>query len=287
MNKALLIFILPICILAACNNPAARENAAISAADTIKIVSLNGTVSEILAGLGLETNIVGVDVTSTYPASLQSKPKLGHNRNIPAEGVLALHPDVVVGLSRDISPALASQFKDAGVRLLLFEHEYSPEGARNLIRAVAESLQAPAAKADSLIGQLDADLAAAPPVTEPRPKVLFIYARGTGTMMVAGEDSNIEDIIELAGGQNAVSGFKDFKPLTAESLIKANPDVILLFDSGLQSLGGSEGLMKVQGMAQTNAGKNKKIIEMDGQLLTGFGPRLGKAVSELSEKIRN
>ena len=64
-----------------------------------------------------------------------------------------------------------------------------------------------------------------------------------------------------------------------------NPDVILLFTSGLESMGGLTGLLKVPGVAQTNAGRNRHIVEMDGQLLTGFGPRLGVAALELNQKI--
>src|ERR1700754_2048337 len=79
-----------------------------------KIVSLNGTVSEILVGLGLEHNIIGTDVTSNYPESLKSKPKIGHYRNISAEGIIALQPDVVTGLSTEIKPELAAQLKSAG-----------------------------------------------------------------------------------------------------------------------------------------------------------------------------
>ena len=104
-------------------------------------------------------------------------------------------------------------------------------------------------------------------------------------MMVAGEGTQIEKIIQLAGGENAVSGFTEFKPLTAEALVAANPDVILLFDSGLSSLGGADMLLGMPGVKETEAGRNKKIVEMDGQLLTGFSQRLGQAILELSEKI--
>jgi iron complex transport system substrate-binding protein len=95
----------------------------------------------------------------------------------------------------------------------------------------------------------------------------------------------MDKMITLAGAENAATGFNDFKPLTAEAMVAANPDVILLFDSGLQSLGGIEGLLKVPGVAQTNAGKNRKVIVMDGQLLTGFSPRVITAIKELSQKI--
>lgn len=271
-------------ILAACNNNHSSQiQAENQPADSVKIVSLNGTLSEIVTRIGMEENIVGVDVTSTYPESLQKKAKVGHNRNISAEGVLALQPDVIIGIAKDVKPELVEQFKSAGVKLLLFEQEYSAEGTKKLIQAVADSLNRPKG-AEKMIADLNTDLSK---IKKPasKPKVLFIYARGTGTMMVAGDDSQVEKVIEMAGGQNAVSGFKDFKPLTAEALVKANPDVILLFDSGMESLGGTNGLLDVQGIAQTNAGKNKRFITMEGQFLTGFGPRLGKAVAELSDKI--
>jgi iron complex transport system substrate-binding protein len=252
-----------------------------------KIISLNGTVSEILAGLGLEHNIIGTDVTSNYPESLKSKPKVGHNRNISAEGIIALQPDVVTGLTTEIKPELAAQLKTAGIKLVLFTQEFSADGTRKLIKDVAASFGGQQ-QAAGMIKKLDADLSAANKLnkTTTKPKILFIYARGTGTMMVAGDNTPLTKIIQLAGGQNAVTGFNDYKPLTSEALVAANPDVILLFSSGMESLGGAAGLLNVQGVSQTNAGKNKKFITMDGELLTGFGPRLGQAVAQLSQKLK-
>lgn len=251
-----------------------------------KIVSVNGTVSEILAGIGMESNIIGTDITSNYPASLKAKPKVGHNRNLSAEGILALQPDVVTGLSNELKPELVAQLKSAGIKLVLFTQTFSADGTRKLIKEVATAFGKPQ-KADPIIKKLDSDLAAAAKVNKgAKPKVLFIYARGTGTMMVAGEGTQMQQIIEMAGGANAVVGFTDFKPLTPESLVAANPDVILLFSSGMESLGGATGLLNVQGIPQTNAGKNKRFVTMDGELVSSFGPRLGLAVSELAQKIK-
>lgn len=104
--------------------------------------------------------------------------------------------------------------------------------------------------------------------------------------MVSGTGTSIDKIITLAGAQNAMTGFADFKPLSAESLVAADPDVILLFDSGLKSIGGIEGLLKVPGIAQTKAGKNKQVISMDGELLSSFGIRLPQAIQELNNKLQ-
>jgi len=248
-----------------------------------KMVSLNGAVTETLAALGATDQIVGVDVTSTYPEDLKSKATdLGHVRSITAESILSLKPTVVFATSKDINPTLNEQLKQAGVELVVIDQEYSVDGTKKLITEVANQLN----KQDyqPLIHHIDNQLKAVKPF-EKKPKVLFIYARGAGNLMVAGKETPLHNMIELAGAENAAATLTDFKPLTPEALLTNNPDVILMFDSGLQSLGGAEGLLKVEGIAATNAAKNNKIITMDGQLLSGFGPRLGEAVIELNTKL--
>ncbi|MBE8713765.1 hemin ABC transporter substrate-binding protein [Sphingobacterium sp. KB22] len=267
-----------------CNQSAKKtEDATL---DSARIVSINGTITEILADLGLEEKIVGVDVASTYPASIQTKPKIGHNKNISAEGVLALNPTLIIGTKADLKPETLEQFKQAGIQVLLFEQAYSVEGTKNLIKSVSDSVGLPS-KGDSILVSLNSQLekVASYASQTPKPKVLFIYARGTGTMMVGGTGTQVDAMISLAGGENVAKDIQDYKPLTAEALVAYNPDVLLLFDSGLSSLGNAEGLLEVQGVKETNAGKNKKIVQMDGQFLTGFSPRLAQAIEELHKKI--
>lgn len=249
-----------------------------------RIVSLNGTVTEVVCALGFEKSLVGVDVTSTYPASVQKLPKVGHNRNISAEPVLALQPDLILATSNFLAPSVIEQFNATGVKTVVLQQEYSVEGTKKLIREIAAALQA-TEKGAALCKQLDQQQQALKVIPQSK-KVLFIYARGAGTMMVAGQETPLDKIITLAGAKNAASGFKDFKPLTTEALVAANPDVILLFDSGLESVGGVTGLLKVPGVPQTTAGKQQKIVAMDGQFLSGFGPRVLEAVKVLSEKLK-
>ena len=126
------IILLLISAVSACNvNNGSTET---TFADSTKIVSINGTVSEILVDLGFEDNIIGVDVASTYPASLDSKPKVGHSQQTVAEGIISLGPDVVIGTTNDVKPELAEPIRNSGVNLLLFDQEYSPKGTKNLIR---------------------------------------------------------------------------------------------------------------------------------------------------------
>jgi iron complex transport system substrate-binding protein len=245
-----------------------------------KIVSLNGAVTEIIAALGHEKELVGVDVTSTYPESVKATAKdLGHVRGISIEAIMALNQTLIIGTDKDMSPELLEKIKKSGVKAELFKQEFTTEGTKKLIADVAGVLEHKDFSA--LNTKIDTDLKNVKPLAN-APKVLFIYARGANMMMVSGTGTPVEKTIELAGAKNAVTDFADFKPLTPEALIKGNPDVILLFDSGLESLGGVDGVLKIPGVDKTNAGKNKKIIAMDGALLSGFGPRLGEAATQLN-----
>jgi len=246
------------------------------------IITLSGTLTEIVFDLGLGDKIVGVDVTSTYPEAVHQLPKLGHVSNIQAEGIIALNPTILLAEDGVLSGALLEQLKQAKIEIQMFERDYSVAGTKKLIQEVATALNAEIPK--TIFDEIDAPIAALEKLNE-QPKVLFIYGRGAGNLMVAGDNTQMKSIIELAGGENAVEGFENFKPLSNEVLVAANPDIVLLFDSGAASLNGTEGILAIPGMKATKAGKNKQFITMDGQLLSGFGPRLGEAILTLNKEM--
>ncbi|MCP4520695.1 MAG: ABC transporter substrate-binding protein [Cytophagales bacterium] len=251
---------------------------------TERIISLKGSFSEIVATFNLTDKIVGTDITSTFPKEVATLPKLGHNRNISVEGILALNPSIIIVDPNEMKKESLEQLQSSQVKIISIEQTYSPEGTKEMIQKLATELNVDAAVVTKLNQKLDDDIAQVQSL-EHKPKVLFIYARGAGTLMVAGENTQMQSMIELAGGENAVSGFESFKPLTNEALVSANPDVILMFSRGKQSLNGEEGVLAIPGMSETTAGKNKNIIAMDGQYISGFGPRLGEAAIELNKEL--
>jgi iron complex transport system substrate-binding protein len=269
--------------LIACQS-AGQQQASSSPAQPQRIVSLAGSITEILYAADLQDRLAGVDVTSTYPPATADLPKVGHNRNIQAEGILTLNPDLVIGRANELKPAVEQQLRQAGLELVLLPQEYTVAGTKRLIRQVCDTLDQDDV-AEKLIQTIDADLGRVQPLAAP-PRAMFIYARGAGTLMVAGEGTQMQQMLELAGATNAVQGFADFKPLTPEALVEANPEVIVLFDSGLSSLEGADGLLEVPGVAQTIAGQQRAFITMDGQLLAGFGPRVGQAAAQLNAALR-
>ena len=249
-----------------------------------RLVTLHGTLTEIVASLGLRDRLVAVDVTSTYPPAVDSLPDMGYHSFFSAEGILAQDPDRVLGIRDDMDPTLVDQLEAAGVDVVLFDRATSVDEAQALIREVGDVVGM-ADAADDLAAGIEADLDGVDRPDEPV-RALFIYARGAGSLTVAGDDTPVHHMIELAGGENAVSGFDGYKPLTAEALIAADPDAIILFTHGLASLGGMDGLLQVPGVAETTAGQTRHIIEMDALYLSGFGPRMGRAVQDLAQALR-
>jgi len=247
-----------------------------------KIVTLSGGITEIVSALGHEKEIVGTDVTSTYPSTLKATAKdLGHVRSMTIEPIMAVSPTLILASEKDLNPELMTKIRSSGIQAEIFKQEYTVEGTKKLIADVAKAIGN--TDYQKLNDKIDADLKQIQPIAK-KPKVLFIYARGN-MLMVAGKNTPMASLIGLAGGENAVSDFEDFKPLTPEAVIKANPDILFFFETGLQGAGGNDGALKMPGVAQTNAGKNKKIIAMDGGLVSGFGPRLGEAAVGLNKLL--
>lgn len=248
-----------------------------------KIVSLNGSLTEIIFALEKNDQLVAVDVTSTFPEAASKLTNLGHANAATAESILSSEPTDVIAFEEEMNPDLVAQLKAAGVNVQLFKRVYTVEGTKNTILEVAKWL-GDEAKGNTLTAIIDEDLKSLKKFDQ-KPSILFIYARGTGMMMVAGDLTPMKSMIELAGGKNAVSGFENYKPLTPEAVIAANPDLLLMFNSGVESINGEAGMKEIPGIKLTTAGKNNNFFAMDGQLLSGFGPRIGKALVALNAQL--
>ena len=249
-----------------------------------RIVAIGGSVTEIVYALGAGAHVVGVDTSSTYPEAATTLPHVGYQRRLSAEGVLSLQPDVVLVSAEAGPPVALRQLESASLNIFMIPNSYTIAGVEAKIRLVAQALER-AEEGERMVQTLGRDLAVAQAVVHQirsRPRVLFIYARGLGTLYVSGRGTAADAMIRLAGGVNAVTEYESFKPFTAEAVVAAAPDVLLMLARGLDSIGGAEGLLKLPGIALTPAGKQRRIVAMDDLYLTGFGPRLGQAVHELA-----
>lgn len=261
------------------------EGNTVEVKDISRVITLGGSVTEIAFALGVGKNVVAADTSSYFPAAVNKLPKVGYQRRLSAEGLIALKPTLVIGTT-SAGPATAiAQLRDAGVTVLILPDEHSPEGAKAKISALAKVF-GKEVKGQTLTANLNRDLVKARGARlVNKPKVMFVYARGPQGAQISGSGTGASAMIKLAGGVNAIQGVEGYKPLTAEAAVAAAPDVILMLGRGLQSVGGPKGLAKMPGIAQTPAARNGRIVALDDLYLLGFGPRLGQAVADLRKEF--
>jgi iron complex transport system substrate-binding protein len=249
-----------------------------------RIVSVGGSVTEIVFALGWGSRVVAVDTSSLYPSAVRALPQVGYQRTLAAEGIAAQRPTVLL-LSADAGPPTTiEQLRGLGIRIDIVPTGDSLDAAKEKIRRIAAVL-GEKGKGEELVGELSADMADAEALVRrasSKPRVLFVHARSGGAMMVGGRATSAAEMIRLAAGENAVTAFEGFKPLTAEAVTTAAPDVILIPEHSFTILGGVDSLVAQPGVALTPAGKARRVIAMDDLLLLGFGPRLGRSVRELA-----
>ena len=250
-----------------------------------RIVTLGSCVTEMLFALGEGSQVAAVDTSSTWPGAALALPKVGYYRQLGAEGLLSLRPTLVLGTTHAGPAETLEQLRRAGVNVQLFEAPVSLDGALGTLQAIADE-RGKTAEGQRIVAGIRTQLDAVRAQTRGKPPRVLALIAGGGSVLVAGRNNAADLMIGLAGGVNAAAAADRYKPLSTESVIGLEPDVILVPDHALPLLGGREALLKLPGLAQTPAAKNQRVVVMDSGLLLGLGPRLGDAVTELAAALR-
>lgn len=198
-----------------------------------KIVSLAPNLTEIVFALGAGDRVIGVGDFDTYPPEVAALPKVGGLLNPNLERILELTPDLV--LLHASNSELADRLRKLGLRPVVFTADSIDEVYRVVLRLGQElGLDA---DARALVTGMKHELTvvAAPPDT-PRPKVLIVVGRTTGTLQglrSVGPGSFLDEIVVLAGGKNVADDTDTPWPeLSKEAIVAAAPDVILELSPG-------------------------------------------------------
>lgn len=259
----------------------------VTIADASRVITIDGSITEIVFALGAQAQVVARDDSSLYPAAVSELPSVGYVRQLSAEPVLALDPTLII-TTASIGPAEAvDQLKASGVTFLILPAATTIEGVVANVQTIATALGREAEGA-AVVARIESDYAAALELQErvtTKPRVMFIYARGAGAVSVAGVNTSANAMITLAGGENAVTEYSGYQPITAEAVVAVAPDVILLMTAGLESIGGIDGLLEQPGVAQTPAGENRAIVAVEDLYLLGFSTRVGTAVLDVTYLI--
>ncbi|WP_336276303.1 heme/hemin ABC transporter substrate-binding protein [Bartonella sp. CB178] len=250
--------------------------------ENARIVSIGGSLTEIVYELGAEGQLIARDSTSVYPQEALKLPVLGYMRTLSPEGVLSLAPEGILLVEGSGPPSTIEILKKTSIPMVIIPENYSRESVIEKIRLVGKAINREM-QAATLIEKMSRDFVdndiLLEKVTKPK-RVLFILSVQNGRVMASGTGTAADGMIKLSGGINAVSDYKGYKLLNNEALLKLNPDAILLIKYGGKSVN-IDKVLAIPAIQATTAAKNHAIKQMDAMYLLGFGPRTAKASREV------
>ena len=259
-----------------------------SAQDRSRVLSIGGSVTEIIYALGEQDRLIARDTTSQFPAEVTDLPDVGYMRALSAEGVLSVNPGLILAEEGSGPPETMDILSAASIDMVMVPDGYDADAVPEKVRVVADALGV-TEKGEALIARYNADMAEALGALEGRltekPAVMFILSMRGGRVLASGGNTAADGIITLSGAANAVTAFEGYKPLTDEAIAAAAPDVILMMDRGGDHSAADLELFSHPALSVTPAAMNRQVVRINGLLLLGFGPRTPDAVKALSSAL--
>ncbi|WP_281302092.1 MULTISPECIES: ABC transporter substrate-binding protein [unclassified Iodidimonas] len=254
--------------------------------DGNRVIALGGAVTEIVYALGAGDRLVAVDSTSRYPQAATKLPDVGYYRQLGAEGLLSLAPDLILADPGAGPPIVLQQVESTGICIKRIAEAKGAASVGARVRDIAKALKREDA-GRILADHLDARFVAiqkSHAAIDTKPRVLFLLSVAAGAPVAAGRNTHADEIIRMAGADNAVS-FEGYKPLSPEATAAAAPDALLMMTHAVKEAGGKDTLLTLPSIRFTPAGRNGQLIAMDGLLLLGFGPRTPDAITTLMDRL--
>ena len=246
-----------------------------------KLVSIGGDVTEIVYALGAGNELVARDSTSLRPKAVLALPDVGYMRQLNTEGILSLHPSMVLSSELAEPSLVLQQLSQNGVKVVRVPGTPSITTVPEKIEVIAGALNRQA-EGEKLIATYRSQLSTirhdALPV-----KMLFVMSHGGMSSMAAGQNTAADAMITSVGAKNAMQGFSRYRPLSQEGVIASAPDILLLTADGVKTLGGLDQVWKLPGVAMTPAGKNKRVLVLDDMSLLGFGLQTPAVMAQLRQ----
>jgi iron complex transport system substrate-binding protein len=254
-----------------------------------RVLSIGGSVTEIIHALGQGHRLIARDTSSTFPPVVMDLPDVGYARALSPEGVLSVAPDLILAMQDAGPPETIAVLHASGIPFIPVPDAQDGPGILEKIAIVGEALGVPD-RARALINETRAALEATSAATtqiapKDRKRVLFILSLRGGRILAGGQHTQADGIIKMAGAVNAVTAFDGYKQMTDEAVIAAAPDAILMMTRGGDHVIEDEILLSLPAIRTTPAAQIGTVIRMPGLYLLGFGPRTAQAARDLHAKL--
>jgi iron complex transport system substrate-binding protein len=244
-------------------------------------------LTEILFALGLDDEIVGVTLGSDYPPATEKKPKVGTFWQPNIEAVIAAKPDLVITLGFDQQRNIAERLKRIGYNGLVL-HIEKVSGLFEAIKIIGAAT-GKQREANELVDDIAAKLNKLSALVSTNDKLRVLWVVQREPLRVAGRHTFANEMIELAGGENAIKPtMHKYPPIGAEQVIACEPDIIIepAMDHKDPVRQQASALQYWSKFENVPAVINKRIYVIAGDTVSRLGPRLYEGTESIARCLR-
>ncbi|MFC4184060.1 ABC transporter substrate-binding protein [Saccharococcus thermophilus] len=248
-----------------------------------KIVSLIPSNTEIAYALGLGDKIVGVSDFDNYPEDVKKKAKIG-GMEFNVEKVISLKPDLVLAHASSVHSSKdgIQQLKDAGITVLVVNDAKSFADVYHSIELVGKATGT-ADKAQEIINNMKTKLEEikekAKQIKPEEQVKVWVEVSPPPQIYTAGKGTFMDEMLQTISAKNVAGGLEGWPMVTEEKAVAYKPDVIIT------TYGGAKQVLGRAAWKDVPAVKNKRVYDVNTDLVSRPGPRLVEGVEELAKVI--
>ncbi|MDB4899531.1 MAG: ABC-type transporter, periplasmic subunit [Gemmatimonadetes bacterium] len=252
-----------------------------------RVVSVSKQINEFLYDIHAESVLVARDLTSVYPEQIKRLPSVGYHRGLSAEGIISMRPTMLLTDGNLGPDAVVAQVKKVGIPVVVLSPGKGLDSAQLLMARLGEQFHHQR-QADSVLAQWRREMASALVdstrwATQPKPRVLVMhFGQVANDYLALKRGTTADQVVQWAGGVNALDSVGGMLRLTPELIAKAAPDIIIATDVGFDRLGGVDKFAALPGVSLTPAGQLKRIHRVDESEVMYFGPRTPASLRKIT-----
>lgn len=244
-----------------------------------RIIAMAPHVTELLYAAGGGDKIVGAVTYSDYPEAAKKLPRVGDNRQVDMERVIAMKPDLIVIWMHGASERQIETLRQLNIPMFHSEPTKLDGIADNVLRL--GQLMGTEAVAQPVAAEIRQKFAALAKQYGNRPPVRMFYQVWDKPLYTLNGTSIVSDAMRLCGGVNIFADLKVTAPVVSnEAVLQADPEAI--FGTSEKNYGGV-GLWKPY--TTMRAVRNDNLFTLDGELLNRAGPRMVAGTTAMCEKL--
>ena len=251
--------------------------------DPKRVISLAPSITEIVYDLGQEQKLKGVTQFSDYPAAAKALPRVGSYVRLDLEKIVALQPDLCLAVKDGNPRHIVEKIMDMGIPVYVIDPRNLAQTMDSITR-IGKLLQAEE-RAHELVNELENRILRVRSQVEKateQPRVFFQI--DLNPIVSAGNNTLIQELIELAGGINTTAGKDPYPRFSWEDILLLQPDIVII--SAMAGGLSDRQLMEIwQKWKQLSAVKNDRVFVVDAGRFDRPTARLVAGLETLAEII--